>query len=130
MSTESSTRIEVTSQPCYLSAQSNPEQGRFVFAYRIRIRNRGSETVQLLDRHWLVDHGDGKVEEVYGQGVVGEQPFLAPGDIYEYASGAIISTPAGGMQGEYGFADAQGQRFTVNIPRFDLLVPAPQRMLH
>ncbi|MFP4294345.1 MAG: Co2+/Mg2+ efflux protein ApaG [Halothiobacillaceae bacterium] len=122
--------IDVTAEPFYLAEQSEPNHGRHVFAYRIRIRNRGDHTVQLLDRHWFVDHGDGHVEEVRGEGVVGEKPRLAPGRVFEYTSGAVIRTPAGAMHGEYGFATGKGERFTVTIPRFDLIVPRDLRTLH
>ncbi|MGC9457756.1 MAG: Co2+/Mg2+ efflux protein ApaG [Halothiobacillaceae bacterium] len=122
--------IRVTAEPFYLAEQSEPDAGRHVFAYRIRIENRGEATVQLMDRHWLVDHGDGHVEEVRGEGVVGEKPRLAPGRAFEYASGAVIRTPAGAMHGEYGFVDEGGRRFTVAIPHFDLVVPRDLRTLH
>jgi len=122
--------IEVTATPSYLVEQSDPANGRFVFAYAIQIHNAGDRSVQLLTRYWQVDHGDGRVEEIHGEGVVGEQPVLQPGAVYRYQSGAILQSPVGGMSGHYGFVDEQGNAFQVPIPHFDLIAPRSTRTLH
>lgn len=120
-------RIEVSPEPSFLEQHSDPEQNRYVFAYTITLRNVGDVPARLLERHWMITHGDGRVEEVRGPGVVGDQPLLAPGESYTYSSGAVIPTPIGTMQGDYLFTTEQGKRFIVPIPRFTLSVP---RVLH
>lgn len=122
--------IEVIPWAIFVAELSDPERNRFAFGYEISISNHSSETVQLIDRHWLIDHGNGGLQEVRGEGVVGEQPILTPGGIHRYRSGAIIETAAGQMWGEYGFLDSQGARFTVPIPLFHLLAPPTLRPLH
>ena len=115
--------IMINVETFYVEAQSNPEEDRYVFAYTITITNGGQQTCQLLDRHWVITNATGAVEEVRGEGVVGKQPTLQPNERFEYTSGAVIETPVGAMQGEYGFVDAQGARFEVDIPVFSLSVP-------
>ena len=115
--------IEVKVATQYLEAQSEPEEERFVFAYTIRIINRGSETSQLRNRHWIITDARGEVEEVRGAGVVGQEPVLEPGASFEYTSGAILKTPVGAMQGAYEFEGSDGLRFDVPIPPFSLSIP-------
>ncbi len=122
--------IEVSPRAVYVPEHSDPARDRYAFGYEISITNHSEDTVQLLDRHWLIDHGNGSLQEVRGEGVVGEQPVLAPGAVHRYRSGAIIETPAGRMWGEYGFIDPHGTRFLVAIAPFHLLAPATLRPLH
>lgn len=119
--------ISVTAKPQYLPDQSDEAAGRFVFAYTITIRNTGRAAAQLLSRHWIITDSDGKVQEVKGLGVVGEQPLLAPGASYEYTSGAAIATPVGTMRGTYQMVGEDGSRFDATIPEFTLSIP---RVLH
>ena len=118
-------RVNVTSE--FVPEQSNPGEARFVFAYHIAITNEGALPARLLTRHWIITDGEAKVEEVRGDGVVGQQPSIAPGETYEYSSGAILKTPVGSMQGSYGMIDELGERFEAPIPVFRLAVP---RMVH
>lgn len=115
--------VHVGVRPQYLPGQSVPHARRYVFAYTIRIENRTSETVQLLRRHWRIMHGNGKTQEVHGDGVVGEQPVLEPGEHYEYTSGCVLTTPHGTMEGEYEMRDTQDRMFRVSIPPFTLAAP-------
>ena len=100
--------------------QSSPPEGRFVFSYTVTIENQGSTSARLLDRHWIITDADGQVQEVRGQGVVGEQPHLEPGERYEYSSGAVLPTPVGSMHGSYGMVADDGTRFDAAIPPFSL----------
>jgi ApaG protein len=125
--TEQNAFIEITPQPTFIEQHSDAGQNRYVFAYTITIRNRGSVAVRLLERHWIITHADGQTEVVRGPGVVGEQPLLEPGASYSYSSGAVIPTPVGTMQGDYLFVSATGERFNVPIPCFTLSIP---RVLH
>jgi len=111
----------------YLDEQSEPGQDRYVFSYTIHIRNAGRVPARLLGRHWVITDANGKVEEVVGDGVVGEQPWLRPGEDFEYTSGAILETQLGTMQGTYAMLADDGTRFEAPIPRFTLSVP---RTLH
>ncbi|HEX8486083.1 Co2+/Mg2+ efflux protein ApaG [Sphingomonas sp.] len=108
----------------YLAEQSEPERGRWFWAYHIRIENGGEAAVQLLTRHWIIIDGRGARHTVEGEGVVGEQPMIAPGSSYDYVSGCPLSTPTGAMQGNYRMAAADGTSFDVVIPRFMLIAPA------
>lgn len=117
----SAIRIEVETE--YLDQQSDPEQGRYAFAYRITIRNEGARPAQLLSRHWIITDADGGVQEVRGEGVVGEQPTIEPGEGFRYSSGAVLPTPVGSMRGAYQMTEASGQRFEVPIPAFTLARP-------
>ena len=111
----------------FLDEQSAPEEDRYVFAYTIHIRNQGKVPARLLGRHWLITDGNGKVKEVVGEGVVGEQPWLRPGEGFEYTSGAVLETDIGTMRGSYDVLADDGTRFAAPIPPFTLSVP---RTLH
>ena len=111
-----STRSASTSRPSYLDEQSDPREGRYVFSYTITIRNEGQVPARLLTRHWVITDANGKVEEVRGDGVVGEQPYLKPGQGFRYSSGAVIETPVGSMQGSYQMLGDDGAHFDAPIP--------------
>ena len=111
----------------FLADESAPEDGRYVFAYTIRIRNTGSVPARLLSRHWVITDDNGKVVEVRGEGVVGEQPWLRPGEGFEYTSGAVLETDLGTMEGSYTLLADDGTRFDAPIPAFTLTIP---RTLH
>lgn len=111
----------------FLDDQSAPEEDRYVFAYTIHIRNQGKLPARLLGRHWLITDGNGKVREVVGEGVVGEQPWLRPGEGFEYTSGAVLETDIGTMRGSYDVLADDGTRFAAPIPAFTLSIP---RTLH
>ena len=120
-------RIRVNVKSEFVPEQSDPGTERYVFAYHIAITNDGEEPARLLTRLWVITDGEAMVEEVRGDGVVGQQPSIAPGETYEYSSGAILKTPVGSMQGSYGMIDEHGERFEAPIPVFRLAVP---RMVH
>lgn len=120
-------RIRVDVVTNYVEDQSNPPEGRFVFAYTITIRNEGTVAAKLLTRHWVITDANGKVQEVVGEGVVGEQPHLQPGQGFRYSSGAILETPVGAMQGKYSMVGDDGSRFDAPIAPFTLAMPG---MLH
>ncbi len=111
----------------FLADQSAPEDGRFVFAYTIRISNRGQVPARLLSRHWVITDDNGKVQEVRGEGVIGEQPWLRPGDDFEYTSGAVLETALGTMTGSYQMLADDGTHYDAAIAPFTLSVP---RTLH
>ncbi len=113
--------VDVKSE--YLKDRLPEEEGKFAFAYHIRIHNAGEQAVQLMYRHWLITDANGKTSEVSGPGVVGQQPVIEPGKSYQYSSGAILETPVGTMQGHYEMDDLQGNQFHVPIPVFGLAVP-------
>jgi ApaG protein len=115
--------IRVTVSTVYVPSQSSPTAHRYVFAYTIRIANEGTQTVQLRSRHWIITHGNGKVEEVRGPGVVGQQPVLKPGEHFEYTSGCILDTPRGTMHGTYQMHPAEGPMFDAEIAEFQLAMP-------
>lgn len=115
--------IVIDTQPRYLSEQSDPAAQRFAFAYTIRIHNAGQVPVQLLDRHWLITDGNGKTQEVRGDGVIGEQPLIAPGASHVYTSGCLLETPIGSMLGSYGMRSATGENFRAPIAVFRLVKP-------
>ena len=119
--------IDVDVATRFLADQSAPESGRYVFAYTIHIRNSGRLPARLIDRHWIITDANGKVEEVRGEGVVGEQPWLRPGDDFEYTSGAVLETEQGSMRGSYGMLADDGTRFDAPVAPFALSVP---RTLH
>ena len=108
----------------YLPEQSEPERGRWFWAYHIRLENEGADTVQLLTRHWVITDGRGARHSVEGEGVVGEQPVIEPGASFDYVSGCPLATPSGAMQGNYRMVREDGAIFDVEIPRFALLAPA------
>ncbi len=117
--------IEVATR--FLDDQSVPEEGRYVFAYTVHIRNDGKVPARLLGRRWLITDGNGKEQEVVGEGVVGEQPWLRPGEGFEYTSGAVLETDIGTMRGSYDVLADDGTRFAAPIPPFTLSIP---RTLH
>ena len=112
-------RVDISPRPSYLGKQ----QGQYAFAYEITITNHADVPVQLLNRHWIITHGNGYIEEVKGEGVVGQQPRLEPGESFTYSSGALIPTRNGSMAGSYEFTTDDGQRFRVTIPEFVLATP-------
>jgi ApaG protein len=118
-------RVEV--ETAYIPEQSDPDQSRYVFAYTITIRNEGRVPARLLTRHWIINDSNGKVQEVRGEGVVGEQPHLRPGEGFQYTSGTMIETPVGTMQGSYHMRGDDGVDFDAEIPPFMLSMP---RVLH
>lgn len=122
--------IQVIVEPIYLEEQSEPDENRFVWAYHIRIENHGSETIQLLNRHWRITDALGRTQEVRGPGVVGEQPVLEPGETFEYSSGTPLSTPSGIMVGTYEMEFLGGNRIDVEIPAFSLDSPYEQARVH
>lgn len=119
--------IDIDVATRFLDDQSEPDEGRFAFAYTIRIRNAGDVPARLLARHWVITDANGKVREVHGEGVVGEQPWLRPGEQFEYTSGAVIETHVGTMHGSYAWVADDGTAFDAPIPRFTLAMP---RTLH
>jgi len=112
--------IKVSVRPLYIEAESNILSRKFVFAYFITIENLGTDTVQLLRRHWYITHDTGKVEEVEGEGVIGKQPFITPGRKYEYNSFCILESMEGFMEGTYMMKRLSDEIFKINIPRFVL----------
>jgi len=127
MDIEKQHNITVEVETDYIEGQSEPDNERYVFSYTITIRNEGGEPAQLLSRHWLITDANGNVQEVKGEGVVGEQPHLKPGEGFQYTSGAMITTPVGSMQGSYQMITDQGDEFDTEIPAFTLAIP---RTLH
>lgn len=119
--------IDVSIRTLYLPDQSDEDADRHVFAYTITIANMGTVASQLISRHWIINNGDGTIQEVRGLGVVGEQPLLKPGDSFEYTSGTVIPSAVGSMKGSYQMAAEDGFHFNVAIPEFILSVP---RILH
>jgi ApaG protein len=122
--------IEVRVEPFYLEDRSSPEDNRYVWAYRITLTNNSAETVTLLARYWHITDALGRVEEVRGAGVVGEQPELHPGDSYQYTSGCPLTTPSGIMVGRYTMQNERGMTFEVDIPAFSLDVPGGKRSVN
>ncbi|MCR6663067.1 MAG: Co2+/Mg2+ efflux protein ApaG [Luteimonas sp.] len=120
-------RLEIQIATRFLDEESKPEQDRYVFAYTISIRNLGKLPAQLLSRHWIITDANGKSEEVRGDGVVGEQPRIEPGEEFTYTSGAVLQTAVGTMEGNYDMVGDDGTRFDAPIPPFTLSVP---RTLH
>lgn len=118
-------KVEVATR--YLESDSSPDEDRFVFAYTITILNQGNTPARLLTRHWVITHGNGRKQEVRGDGVVGKQPRIKPGEGYQYTSGTILETPMGTMGGSYQMVTDDGQEFDASIPEFLLSTP---RTLH
>ena len=114
----------------YMPQRSDPEEGRWVWAYMVEIENERDDTVQLVDRRWTITDAHGRVEEVAGPGVVGEQPVLEPGDSYQYTSGCPLPTDSGVMVGSYGMVAGDGQRFEAAIPAFSLHLPGADRVVN
>jgi len=117
----------VSTIPHFLADQSEPDADHYFFAYTVTIRNTGEVAGQLISRHWIITDGDGLVHEVRGEGVVGKQPVLQPGESFEYTSGCPLSTPVGSMKGSYQCVAADGTKFNADIPEFVLSMP---RTLH
>lgn len=115
--------IKVAVRTQFVPQQSDIDADRFVFAYTITIRNAGTQPAKLLTRHWLITDSNGKVQEVRGEGVVGEHPHLAPGEAFRYTSGAVLETPIGAMQGSYQMVADDGHHFDATIAPFRLAVP-------
>ena len=119
--------IEVKASPRFLPDRSSPENGYFFWAYTITLTNLGTETVQLKTRHWRITDAQGRLQEVRGAGVVGEEPVLKPGENFEYTSGVPLPTPSGFMTGTYGMVTAAGETFDIDIPAFSLDTPQRER---
>ncbi len=119
--------IKILTNSRYLDAQSEPGSERYVFGYTITIKNTGSISAKLLTRHWLITDANGKIQEVHGEGVVGEKPYLQPGELFRYTSAAVLETPVGIMKGDYQMLSDEGTYFDADIPQFTLSVP---RVLH
>lgn len=122
--------IEVAVEPFYLEDQSEPDENRYVWAYRVTIVNHSNDTVQLRSRYWQITDANGLVEEVEGPGVIGEQPILNPGDSFQYTSGCPLTTTSGIMVGHYKMSGAGNQEFQVGIPAFSLDLPDERRVLN
>ena len=122
--------IAVSVEPFFVEDQSKPDEQRWVFGYRIKIANQGQETVQLVARHWRITDAIGRMIEVKGEGVVGEQPRLEPGGSFEYTSGTPLATPTGMMLGSYRMVTEAGETFDVRIPPFSLDAPGSEPTLH
>jgi ApaG protein len=116
-------RVSIVVETAYLAEQSEPGEQRFVFGYTITIRNDGTEPARLLTRHWVITDANGQQREVRGEGVVGEQPHLQPGQGFRYSSGAVLETPVGSMHGAYQMVSDGGERFEAPIPAFRLAMP-------
>ena len=110
-------------EPSYLESHSSPAHGQYVWAYRVTIENRGTETLQLLSRHWMITNAHGEFSEVKGPGVIGQQPILRPGESHTYTSGTQLNTPSGMMGGSYQMETAAGEQFDIEIPTFSLHLP-------
>lgn len=119
--------VKITVKTYYLEEHSDPEQDHYVFSYHIEIHNQGKEDLQLLERHWLIRHANGKMEEVRGAGVVGKQPWILPGESFRYASHCVLQTDVGTMEGEYTMKNRAGDTLEIPIDTFTLTIP---RVLH
>ena len=122
--------IEVTVKPRFMSDRSAPDRGHYFWAYTIEIANNGRDTVQLKTRYWHITDGTGRVQEVRGAGVVGEEPVIPPGESFEYTSGVPLNTPTGLMAGTYQMVADNGERFDAEVPAFSLDSPNIARVLH
>jgi len=127
MENNSTFKVLIVAKVKYLAEQSDEADNRFVFSYTITLTNNGNSTVQLLSRHWIITDGNNQIQEVRGQGVVGEQPVIKPGQSFGYTSGTVLSTPVGTMTGSYQMVAEDGTKFEAPIPQFVLSVP---RVLH
>jgi ApaG protein len=124
MNSQTTRGVTITATPQYLPEQSEPGAHRFVWAYHILIHNEGADTVKLLNRYWHITDARGKVEEVRGPGVVGEQPVLRPGEAFRYTSGVPLGTPSGFMHGHYEMRLDSGETFDAIVPMFSLDLPS------
>jgi ApaG protein len=120
-------KISIKATPQYIESQSSPDDHRYVFVYTITITNTGATPAKLLSRHWLITDSNGKAQEVKGEGVIGKQPHLKPGESFRYSSGAMIETSVGIMEGNYLMVSDEGDTFKASIPQFTLSIP---RTLH
>ena len=127
MENQSPQKIQIVAQVKYVAEQSDEADNRYVFAYTITVTNNGESAAQLLGRHWIITDSNNQVQEVRGQGVVGEQPLIKPGQSFGYTSGTVLSTPVGTMTGSYQMVSEDGTKFDATIPQFVLSVP---RVLH
>jgi len=127
MNEQTEKQITVDVETDYIEGESSPEEDRYVFSYTITIRNEGNAPAKLLTRHWVITDANGHVQEVKGEGVVGEQPHLNPGEGFKYTSGTILETPVGVMQGSYQMVTDEGEEFDATIDPFRLSIP---RVLH
>lgn len=126
---ETTGKIHIAVEPDFLDDQSQPDEGRYLWAYRVTIENRGEVPVQLISRYWRITDARGRVREVRGPGVIGEQPIIAPGGSFQYTSGAPLETACGFMTGKYQMKDAAGKGFEVDIPMFALQSPYEKQRL-
>ena len=122
--------IAVTVTPIYLEEQSEPDENQYIWAYHVQIENQGQQTVQLISRHWKITDSNGCVKEVRGDGVIGEQPVLHPGESFEYTSGTPLPTSSGIMLGSYQMVGEDGESFDIVIPAFSLDLPDEERRLN
>jgi ApaG protein len=122
--TETTASVTVSVEPFPIPEESRPDEGVYVFAYQVRIENQSDDTIQLMERHWLIESADEQTGEVSGAGVVGLQPILSPGEHFEYTSSTVIKDPVGSMRGSYIFKRKSGGFFTAQIPRFRLVYPS------
>jgi len=116
-------KIDIVVKPVYIAEQSDPNNNHFVFSYTVTIHNSGTTPAKLLSRHWIITDGDGQVQEVKGEGVIGEQPHLQPGEGFQYSSGTFMNTPFGTMHGSYQMINDAGEKFDASIPSFQLIAP-------
>lgn len=116
-------KIDIKVRPTYIADQSDPVNNHYVFSYTVTIRNNGSDAAKLLTRHWVITDGDGLIQEVKGEGVIGEQPHLKPGEGFQYTSGTFMNTPFGTMHGSYQMISDSGEKFDAEIPSFQLSAP-------
>jgi ApaG protein len=130
MYTATTRAISVTVKPQYLPDQSEPNKAQYVWAYQVRIENKGDIAVQLRSRHWKITDGLGRLQEVKGPGVIGKTPRLRPGEVFEYTSGSSLSTSSGFMGGTYQMVSESGENFDVEIPTFSLDTPNAARQLN
>ena len=121
--TQNDYKISVEVEPAYIEEQSNPDMEQYVFSYTVTIINDGKQPARLLTRHWVITDADGEIQEVKGDGVVGEQPYLKPGEGFQYTSGTLMKTPVGSMQGSYQMLADDGNEFNAPIPEFYLVAP-------
>lgn len=123
MTIENHRNIDIGVESFYLEDESDPEKARYLFAYTVTIKNIGTGSARLLSRYWKITGGDGQEQEVEGDGVVGQHPYLSPEEEFTYTSAAMLDTPVGMMQGHYRMVDDDGEQFDVDIPPFTLAVP-------
>lgn len=116
-------KIDIQVRPAYIEEQSDPNNDHYVFSYTVTIKNTGPAPAKLLTRHWIITDGDGNVQEVKGDGVIGKQPHLKPGEGFQYTSGTFMNTPFGTMHGSYQMVTDSGEHFDAPIPTFSLIVP-------